>query len=354
MVMKGNSRQNSSQDRAELRLTIVRMLFIMSLLFTQSGCSQAQSRIEDKVVYDVFGFYVPEGFKPTYDKATLALNSDPGVSLCSFVFMGTLPGDDDPEKNFEDAWNTLIVPALAGGSTERMTWKDDRDNWKGFAGSTVASFDTLKLQCDLHTYTKDGKYVCAMFFFQPDKCETDHKIFLQYLSLADDASENGPPARNYYVTDEPLFLSRDTLTGVWAVAQDDSAGYFTYIEKENFITFMDNGNAYNALLPYGSFHVDREKLQKDDALENRWGKYEMEGNLGTFTTPSAPEPISITVINDTLISAGEYQFVRCKSVSNYRLEGVWETDFSGISSRLTLESGKQVHRYRNFQIVSQC
>ena len=165
MVMKGNSKQNSSQDRAELRLTIVRMLFIMSLLFTQSGCSQAQSRIEDKVVYDVFGFYVPEGFKPTYDKATLALNSDPGVSLCSFVFMGTLPGDDDPEKNFEYAWNTLIVPALAGESTERMTWKDDRNNWKGFAGSTVASFDSPAVTVR-SAYIYEGWKVCsAMFFF---------------------------------------------------------------------------------------------------------------------------------------------------------------------------------------------
>jgi hypothetical protein len=28
--------------------------------------------------------------------------------------------------------------------------------------------------------------------------------------------------------------------------------------------------------------------------------------------------------------------VRCKSVSNYRLEGAWETDFSGVSNKLTL------------------
>lgn len=334
--MTGNSTKDHNQQPVGLKLEMVRILFIVSLLIVQASCSNAQNKPEAKETYDVFQFYLPEGFKPSYDASTLALNSNPEISLCSFVFTKTLPGADDPEKNFEDAWNTLIVPALAGGSTERKTWKDDRDNWKGFAGSTVASFDTLKLQCDLHTYTKDGKYVCAMFFFQPDKCEADHNLFLQYLSLARDASENGPPARDYYITSEPGFLSRDTFTGVWALAQDDSAGYFRYIEKENFITFMDNGDVYNALMPYGSFHVNREELQKDDALKNKWGKYEITGTLGTMTTPSEPGPVSLTVLNDTLIYVGEYQFVRCKSVSNYRLEGVWETDFSGVSSRLTL------------------
>jgi hypothetical protein len=175
-----------------------------------------------------------------------------------------------------------------------------------------------------------------MFFFQPDKCESDHKLFLQYLSLADDASENGPPARDYYVTREPRFLSRDTLTGVWTLVQEDSAGYFKYIEKENFITFLDNGDFYNSLMPYGSFHVDREKLQKDDALKIKWGKYDIDVSHITINTPSERRPVAVTVLNDTLISAGEYQFVRCKSVSNYRLEGVWETDFSGVSNRLTL------------------
>ena len=57
------------------------------------------------------------------------------------------------------------------------------------------------------------------------------------------------------------------------VAQEDSAGYFTYIEPENFVTFMDNGHVYNALLPYGSFHQDREQLQKDDALKYQWGSF---------------------------------------------------------------------------------
>jgi hypothetical protein len=335
-VMTVNSTQHINQQPEELGLEIVRILFIISLLIVQASCGHAQNKGEGRETYDVFQFYMPEGFKPAYDASTLALNSDPAVSLCSFVFTGTLSGDDDPEKNFEDAWNALIVPALAGGSTERRTWKDDRDNWKGFAGSTVASFDTLKLQCDLHTYTKDGKYACAMFFFQPDKCEADHKLFLQYLGLAGDASENGPPSRDYYVTREPGFLSRDTLTGVWTLLQDDSTGYFRYIEKENFITFMDNGDVYNALIPYGSFHVDREELQKDDAMKNKWGKYEITGTLGTMTTPSEPGPVSLAVLNDTLIYAGEYQFVRCKSVSNYRLEGVWETDFSGVSNKLTL------------------
>jgi hypothetical protein len=312
------------------------MIFIMSLLILEVSCGQAQNRPEEKEFYDVFGFYIPVGFKPAYDETTLALNSNPEVSLCSFVFMGTLPGVDDPEKNFEDSWNTLIVPALAGGSTERKTWKDDRDGWKGIAGSSVASFDTVKLQLELHTYTRNGKYVCAMFFFESDKCEADYRLFLKSLSLANDASENGPPARDYYVTAEPGFLSSDTLTGVWTVLQDDSAGYLKYIERENFITFLDNGDFYNSLLPYGSFHVDREKLQKDDALKIKWGKYDLSGAQGTINTPSERRPVAVTVLNDTLISAGDYQFVRCKTVSNYRLEGVWETAFSGISSRLTL------------------
>ena len=334
--MTVNSAKDCNQHPEGLNLEIVRILFIMSFLCVQVSCGHAQNKSEGKETYDVFQFYMPEGFNPAYDASTLALNSDPDLSLCSFVFTGTLPGATDPEKNFEDSWTTLIVPALAGGSTERKTWKDDRDNWKGFAGSTVADFDSFKLQCDLHAYTKDGKYVCAMFFFQPDKCESDHKLFLQYLSLADDASENGPPSRDYYITREPGFLSGDTLTGVWTLLQDDSTGYFRYIEKENFITFMDNGDVYNALIPYGSFHVDREKLQKDDAMKNRWGKYEITGTLGTMTTPSEPGPVSLAVLNDTLIYAGEYQFVRCKSVSNYRLEGAWETDFSGVSNKLTL------------------
>jgi hypothetical protein len=331
-----NSTKHRNQPPAETNLFSAIIIIIMSLLIIHTSCGQGQNNSKEKEFYDVFAFYIPDGFKPAYDETTLALNSDPGISLCSFVFMGTLPGTDDPEKNFEDAWNKLIVPALAGGSTDRKTWRDDRDNWKGFAGSTIASFDTMKLQCDLHTYTKDGKYVCAMFFFQPDKCEAEHQLFLQYLSLADDASLNGPPARDYYVTGDPGFLSRDTLTGVWALVQDDSAGYFTHTEKENYITFLDNGDFYNSLMPYGSFHVDREKLQKDDAVKIKWGKYDMEGSHGTINTPSERRPVAVTLLNDTLISAGEYQFVRCKSVSNYRLEGVWETVFSGISSRLTL------------------
>ena len=131
--MTVNSTQHINQQPEELRLGIVRILFIMSLLLVQASCGYAQNKREGRETYDVFQFYMPEGFKPAYDASTLALNSDPEISLCSFVFTGTLSGDDDPEKNFEDAWNALIVPALAGGSTERRTWKDDRDNWKGFA-----------------------------------------------------------------------------------------------------------------------------------------------------------------------------------------------------------------------------
>jgi hypothetical protein len=298
--------------------------------------TEAQNGPEGKETYDAFQFYIPEGYSPFMDASTISLNSNPEICKCSFVLTSTLWGSEDPKVNFDDAWNTLIVPALSDDSPARKTWKDDRNNWKGFAGSSSNSFGDLHLQMELHTYTRNGKYVNAMFFYEADKCETDRKLILQYLSLADDASENGPAARDYYVMSEPGFLAREALTGVWMVAQEDSAGYFTYIEPENFVTFMDNGQIYNALLPYGSFHQDREQSQKDDALKYQWGSFSLDGNNGTVTFPNVQEPLPIKVKNDTLISIGDDQFVRSKSVSNYRLEGVWAADFSGVNSRLTL------------------
>jgi len=335
--MKTNSPFNKEHDQPAVAGRIKPQLLIFLIYIFASTYTQAQNGPDGKETYDALQFYMPEGYKPAYDPTTVSLNSNPEICKCSFVLTGTLAGSKDPKANFEDAWNTLIVPALSDESPERKTWNDNRNNWKGFAGSSSNSFgDELHLQMELHTYTRNGRYVNAMFFYEADKCEADRKLFLQYLSLADDAAENGPAAKDYYVISEPEFLPQESLTGVWTIMQDDSTGYFTYIEPENFVTFMDDGNIYNALLPYGSFHQDRSKLQKDDALKNQWGRYTIDGTQGSIVVPSEQDPIPLTIVNDTLISAGEYQFVKSKTVSNYRLEGVWAADFSGINSKLTL------------------
>ena len=316
---------------------LIRKLFLFGLFLSQWSCINAQSEPERKMVFDAFQFYMPEEYRPAYDATGVALNSNPELCKCSFVLTPTLTGSMDAKVNFEDAWNTLIVPALSDESPVRKTWEDDRSNWKGFAGSSSNTFGDLHLQMELHTYTRNGKYVNAMFFYEPDKCETERKLFLQSLTLADDASENGPAARDYYVINEPEFLLQEALTGVWMVVQEDSIGYFTYIEPENFVTFLDNGKMYNALLPYGSFHQDREKLQTDDALKYQWCSFTLDGTTGSVTYPYKTEPLPITIKNDTLIYIGDDQFVRCKSVSNYRLEGVWAANFSGVNSKLTLD-----------------
>lgn len=334
--MISNSAKNSNDYPGNPKLLVFTMIFLLIFSIFQVSCIRAQNRPESRDLFDAFQFYTPEGFKPAYEGLTLALNSNPEISYCSFVFMATQNGSEDPEKNFEDSWTTLIVPALAGGSTERKTWKDDRNNWKGFAASTIATFDVFKLQIDIHTYTRNNRYVSVMFFFEPDKCESTHKQFLKDLNLADDASENGPPARNYYIVSEPGFLSQEKITGVWIREQEDSTGYFSNSDKENFITFLDNGNLYKALIPYGTFHIDREKLKKDDALKNLWGNYTIDGKEGTITVPSERDTMQYVVLNDTLISVGDSRYVRSKSVSGYRLEGAWGTDFSRFSKRLTL------------------
>ena len=315
---------------------MIRNLLFAGLFLLQWSCINAQSEPERKMVFDAFQFEMPEGFSPVYEGPALTLNSDPSIFSCSFVLIQTLGGSDNPEINFEDSWNALIVPALANGSSERKTWKDDRNRWKGYAGSTTVMSDTLKLQFELHTYTRNDRHVSAMFFFEPEKCKKEYELFLQTLALADDASENGPPARDYYVTSDPAFLSQEKLTGVWTLEHNDSADYFTYFEKENFITFLDNGDFYNGLLPYGSFHTDRENLKNDNALKTLWGNYKIEGNSGSITLPSDREQVPVTLLNNTLITVGEERYIKSRSVSGYRLEGVWSAEFSGIVSRLEL------------------
>jgi len=335
--MISNSAKNSYDYPANPKLQVFTVIFLLIFSIFQVNCSRAQNRPEKKDLYDAFQFYTPQEFAPAYEGLTLALNSNPEISYCSFVFMATQNGSEDPEKNFEDTWTTFIVPALAGGSTERKTRKDDRDNWKGFAGSTIASFDMLKLQIDLHTYTRNNRYVSVMFFFEPDKCESAHKQFLQHLSLADDASLNGPPAKDYYVTGDPGFLSQESLTGVWTLMQKDNTDYFAHAVKENFITFLDNGDMYKGLMPYGSFHTDRQKMKKDAALNYKFGKYTFSSNEGTITIPAdSGQTMEFILKNDTVIVVDENIFVKNRSVSGYRLEGVWATDFSLFSKNLTL------------------
>jgi hypothetical protein len=176
-----------------------------------------------------------------------------------------------------------------------------------------------------------------MFFFQPDKCESDHKLFLQYLSLADDASENGPPAKDYYATGDPGFLSQGPLTGVWTLMQEDSTDYFAHAGEGNFITFLDNGDVFEGLMPYGSFHTDRQQMKMDAAINYRWGKYSLSLNAGIITQPGdGGKQVEFTLINDTLLIIDDNKFVKCTSVSGYRLEGAWAAEFSNFSNRLTL------------------
>jgi hypothetical protein len=335
--MISNSAKNNNDYPANPELPVFIMIFLLILSILQVSCIRAQNRPESRDLFDAFQFYTPEGFKPAYEGLTLALNSNPEISYCSFVFMATQNGSDDPQNNFEDSWKTLIAPALAGGSTERKTLKDDRDGWKGFAGSTIATFDKLKLQLDLHTYTRNNRYVSVMFFFESDKCESVHKQFLQNLSLADDASQNGPPAKDYYVTGDPGFLSREPLTGVWTLMQKDSTDYFAHAGEGNFITFLDNGDMFKGLMPYGSFHTDRQKMKKDAAINYKCGKYTFSPDGGIITIPADNgEPVEFTLINDTILLLDDKKFVKSTSVSGYRLEGAWATDFSRFSNRLTL------------------
>jgi len=335
--MISNSAKHSNDYPGNPKLPIFTMIFLLILSIFQVSCIRAQNRPGKKDVYDAFQFYTPQGFKPACEGLTLALNSNPEISYCSFVFMATQNGSEDPKKNFEDSWTTLIVPALAGGSTERKTWKDDRDDWKGFAASTIATFDAFKLQIDIHTYTRNKRYVSVMFFFEPDKCESAHKQFLQHLSLADDASENGPPAKNYYVTGDPGFLNQGPLTGVWTLMQKDSTDYFAHAGEGNFITFLDNGDMYKGLLPYGSFHMDRQNMKKDAAINYKFGKYTFSSDEGTITIPADNgQTTTFALNNDTVLVVDEKIFARNCSVSGYRLEGVWATDFSKFSNRLTL------------------
>jgi hypothetical protein len=335
--MMSNLSKNSNDYQADRGLAVLTIIFFLTISFFQVSCIRAQNRPERKDVYDAFQFYTPDGFKPAYDGLTLALNSNPDISYCSFVFMGTQNGSDDPEKNFEDSWKALIAPALEGGSTKRKSWKDDRDNWKGFAGSTIATFDKLKLQMDLHTYTRNNRYVSVMFFFEPAKCESVHKQFLQNLNLADDASENGPPAKDYYVNDDPGFLIKEPMTGVWTLMQNDTADYFAHAGEGNFITFLDNGDVYEGLMPYGSFHTDRQKMKMDAAINYKWGKYSVSSTAGIITQPADNgKQVEFTLLNDTLLLIDDNKFVKSASVSGYRLEGAWATDFSRFSNRLTL------------------
>ncbi len=336
-IMNSSLHRNRHDFDANPALSFLVLIFFLIISFFQVSCTGRQKEAGESGVFDVFQFNTPEGFTPAYDGTFLALNSSPDISNCSFVFTLTLPGSEDPKRNFEETWSKLIAPALAEGSTERKVMKDNRDGWKGYAGTTIVTSDTLKLQFELRTYTRDGYYVSAMFFFEPEKCETTHKQFLESFSLADDASQNGPPAGNYYVTREPEFLSPEPLTGVWLLMKNDSTEYFNNTGKENFITFLDRGDVFNGLLPYGSFHVGREKQKQDAAIRLNWGIYTLSSNEGNIALQTGKEPLSFVLENDTLLVLGDKKYVKGNTVSGYRLEGVWTTNFSRFSKRLTLD-----------------
>lgn len=291
------------------------------------------------LVFEIFSCKVPADFIVTDFGNSLSLSAPETKGNCSILLINSSEGSDQPMENFRIDWQTILQPMLERGASMGKPSGKQQDHWQELSVRTKLDQNGEPLVADFRSFSKGTRKALIVVFYKEGDCESDLKTFAESLRLADEASENGPAAHNYYYTGNNNPVDPNPLSGIWTYARADSLSYFNEISPTSNLTFLDNGDAFLGTLPYGTYGVDRENQKKDPALRT-WATYTLQNNTGTLFTPSG-EKHTLQLDSDATLWYDSVQYLKCASVTGFRLEGVWRDDFAGTGTTLMLNLASQ-------------
>lgn len=314
------------------------VLFIV-LLCQCSGAAPDTASEYRSSVFEIFSFKVPADFIVADFGSSLSLSAPEAKGNCSFLFISSSEGSDQPMENLRIDWQTILQPMLESGASMDQPSEKQQDQWQELAVHTNLVQNGEPLVSEFRSFSKGTRKALVVVFYKEGDSEAARKTFAETLHLANDASENGPAAHDYYFTGVNNPVNPDLLSGVWTPVKADSLSYFTKISSASNLTFLDNGDAFLGTLPYGNYGVDRELQKKDPALRT-WATYTLQNNAGTLLT-STGESHTFRVDKDTTIWYDSIQYIKCASVTGFRMEGTWRDDFAGTGTTLMLNLASQ-------------
>jgi hypothetical protein len=173
----------------------------MKYLFFLTVCIMAfsvGSLAQTMETFDVATFQPPKGWTRQAHTDSILFSTENKDDYCVIMLYRSIPGLNDPEENFDAAWETIVKEAVNVSTAPQMIPAEKVGKWQLLGGYAPFEKDGAKGVALLYTATGFGKMVNALVLTNTQTYEAAVTAFLGSVSLKEPAGDRPPieAARN--------------------------------------------------------------------------------------------------------------------------------------------------------------
>lgn len=215
--------------------------------------------------FDGMTYSMPKGWQKSVTPSALQLGIDGAKGACLLTVFKAIPATEDPKKNFESAWDTLVKGVVTVSSKPERQPSTTENGWTVEAGYAPYVSDDKKGTALLITMTGGTRMVNILILTDTDAYQATIATFLESIELPKRKATLPQPEKPKEKSGSPDAIAPQGRFHFSTTNFDDG---WTATEQKNWVQ-VSKGDV-TALVHYPDPKADAYNSVLKDGLQNAW------------------------------------------------------------------------------------